>query len=99
MPYTTSGVTAMFASLTNATEIAETTEALISSLMDTWVLVAIDTVDDQRSRKLYVLKSRGMPHSDEVRYFRFTAHGIELLPSRSKPARNKRAATRARKGK
>jgi circadian clock protein KaiC len=93
----TRGVTGMFTSLTNSTEIAETTEALISSLMDTWVLVAIDTVNDRRSRKLYVLKSRGMPHSDEVRSFQFTARGIELLPAANKPARSGRAGRRARK--
>ena len=99
----TRGVTALFASLTNATEVAETTEALISSLMDSWVLVAIDTVGNQRNRKLYVLKSRGMPHSDEVRHFRFGPKGIELLPSsrkaNSKVAKPVRAAKRARKGK
>jgi circadian clock protein KaiC len=99
----TRGVTALFASLTNSTEVAETTEALISSLMDSWVLVAIDTVGNQRNRKLYVLKSRGMPHSDEVRHFRFGPKGIELLPSsrkaNSKVAKPVRAAKRARKGK
>ena len=99
----TRGVTALFASLTNSTEVAETTEALISSLMDSWVLVAIDTVGNQRNRKLYVLKSRGMPHSDEVRHFRFGPKGIELLPSSSKAnskvAKPVRPAKRGRKGK
>jgi circadian clock protein KaiC len=86
----TRGVTALFASLTNASEVAETTEVLISSLMDTWILVAVDTVDNQRTRKLYVLKSRGMPHSDEVRFFRFSPKGIELLPSSRKRARKRK---------
>jgi circadian clock protein KaiC len=86
----TRGATALFTSLTNSGEAAETTETLISSLMDTWILVAIDTVDNQRSRKLYVLKSRGMPHSDEVRKFRFSPKGIELLPSSRKPARKRK---------
>ena len=79
------GVTAMFASLTGGEHNLETTETLISSLMDTWILVAVDTQHDQRQRKLYVLKSRGMAHSDEVRPFRFTSHGIELLPLRKTP--------------
>jgi circadian clock protein KaiC len=87
----TRGVTAMFASLTTSGETFESTETLISSLMDTWVLVATETVDHRRERMLYVLKSRGMPHSDEVRRFQFTSHGIEILPSprkaRAKPAR------------
>ncbi len=96
----TRGVTAMFASLTSSSESAETTETLISSLMDTWILVAVDTVKNQRTRQLYVLKSRGMPHSDEVRSFRFTSRGIQLLPaSRSATKRDIRAPRRARKGK
>ena len=85
----TRGVTALFASLTNSGDSAETTEVLISSLMDTWILVATDTVDDQRARKLYVLKSRGMPHSDEVRLFRVTSNGIELLPFAGKRKKRK----------
>jgi circadian clock protein KaiC len=55
---------------------------MISSLMDTWILVAVAEKERQRGRLIYVLKSRGMPHSDEVRHFRFTTRGIELLPSR-----------------
>jgi circadian clock protein KaiC len=74
-------VTAMFTSLTTPSQPIEQTEAMISSLMDTWILVTADTVDARRTRNLYVLKSRGMPHSDEVRPFRFTSTGIELLPA------------------
>jgi len=80
----------MFTSLTTPTQTLEHTETLISSLMDTWILVSIDTFDDVRHRRLYVLKSRGMPHSDQVRPFRFSAHGIELLPP-AKPAARKPA--------
>ena len=85
----TRGVTALFTSLTPATQSPESTETLISSLMDTWILVDVDVADYERSRRLYVLKSRGMPHSDEVRRFQFGPKGIELLPSR-RPARKKR---------
>jgi circadian clock protein KaiC len=90
------GVTALFCSLTNAGEALESTDTLISSLMDTWILLAVDGLDNQRSRKLFVLKSRGMPHSDEVRQFRFSSHGIELLPSASRARRERRAAKPAR---
>jgi circadian clock protein KaiC len=93
----TRGVTAMFTSLTTPTQTLEHTEALISSLMDTWILMSNESVDDQRTRRLYVLKSRGMPHSDEVRPFRFSARGIELLPA-VKPAARK-PAPRARRAK
>jgi circadian clock protein KaiC len=88
----TRAVTALFTSLTTPAQSIEYTEALISSLMDTWVLVAIDTVARQRTRKLYVLKSRGMEISDEVRDFRFTSKGIELAPSKKKAKRRARNA-------
>jgi len=96
----TRGVTAVFASLSSSNEVPEATETLISSLMDTWILVAVDTIGDQRTRKLYVLKSRGMPHSDEVRHFRFSNKGIEILPSsdpQSGARARKRPAARRRK--
>jgi circadian clock protein KaiC len=78
----TRGVTCLFTSLTTSSQTLEHTEAMISSLMDTWILVAFDTIKTQRSRHLYVLKSRGMPHSDEVRPFRLTSSGFTLLPTK-----------------
>ena len=57
----------MFTSLTSTTQSLEHTESMISSLMDTWILVAVAEKERQRGRLIYVLKSRGMPHSDEVR--------------------------------
>jgi circadian clock protein KaiC len=83
------GITAMFTSLTTPSQTLEHTEALISSLMDTWILVSIDTFDDVRHRRLYVLKSRGMAHSDQVRLFRFSKQGIELLPDKGAAQRRK----------
>jgi circadian clock protein KaiC len=77
----TRGITALFTSLTTASQPLEQTEAMISSLMDTWVLVSVDTVGVRRSRNLYVLKSRGMSHSHEVRPFKITSNGIQLNPS------------------
>lgn len=94
----TRGVTALFTSLAGANHAAESTDTLISSLMDSWVLVDTNTNGVQRTRKLYVLKSRGMPHSDEVRTFRFGAKGIELLPgSTREPDRASRTRARKRK--
>jgi len=76
----TRGITAMFTSLATNDESLEKTETLISSLMDTWILTAITQQGIRRTRQIYVLKSRGMPHSDEVRGFRFTDHGIDIQP-------------------
>src|SRR5687767_5273990 len=72
--------TGFFTSLTSANSEAESTEAMISSLIDSWVLATAETVDRRRRRMLFVLKSRGMPSSDEVREFRFTDQGIDILP-------------------
>jgi circadian clock protein KaiC len=76
----TRGITALFTGLTSCTQSFEQTETMISSLIDTWILVAVAEESRHRGRLLYVLKSRGMPHSDEVRSFRITAQGIQLLP-------------------
>jgi circadian clock protein KaiC len=75
------GITALFTSLTSSEQTLEQTETLISSLMDTWILAAVQLEGKHRYRQLYVLKSRGMPHSDEVRSFRFTSKGIEIEPA------------------
>jgi circadian clock protein KaiC len=76
-------ITALFTCLTAAGAELATTAAMISSLMDTWVSTATEEVDRSRHRWLYVLKSRGMAHSDEVREFRLTDHGVDFMPSRS----------------
>jgi circadian clock protein KaiC len=78
----TRGITAMFTSLTSTSQGLEHTEAMISSLMDTWILVAVEQVKTRRRRRLYVLKSRGMPHSNEVHPFRITSRGIEVATTR-----------------
>jgi circadian clock protein KaiC len=97
------GTTAMFTSLTSSEQSLEHTETLISSLMDTWILVAAQLEGRHRHRHIYVLKSRGMPHSDEVRNFRFTSHGIDIEPAQgndtARAEKPRRAAgTRARAG-
>jgi circadian clock protein KaiC len=73
-------ITALFTSLTSSGAELESTETLISSLIDTWVLATADVTDRRRRRMLFALKSRGMASSDEVREFRFTDRGIDILP-------------------
>lgn len=58
---------------------AEETAIGISSLIDTWLQVRDLEHDGERTRALYVMKSRGMPHSNQVREFIMTSRGIELL--------------------
>jgi circadian clock protein KaiC len=71
--------TAFFTSLTSAADDMENTEVYISSLIDTWLLLRDIEIGGERNRGLYVLKSRGMAHSNQIREFRLTNHGIELL--------------------
>ncbi len=58
---------------------AEKPEMYISSLIDTWILVRNFEYNGERNRGLTILKSRGMPHSNQIREFVMTDNGIELL--------------------
>jgi circadian clock protein KaiC len=72
-------ITAFFTSLTSDLQNIESTEVGISSLMDTWLLVKMIEINGERNRGIYVLKSRGMAHSRQIREFVLTNHGIQLL--------------------
>jgi circadian clock protein KaiC len=72
-------ITAFFTSLTSSNDNSESTDVYVSSLIDTWLLVRDLEFGGERNRGLYVLKSRGMSHSNQIREFRLTNHGIELL--------------------
>jgi circadian clock protein KaiC len=72
-------ITAFCTSLTSGDDNLESTDVYISSLMDTWLLLRDIEIGGERNRGLYVLKSRGMAHSNQIREFRLTSHGIELL--------------------
>ncbi len=72
-------ITAMFTSLMAGGEAIESTEVGVSSLMDTWLLLKMLETNGERNRVLYVLKSRGMSHSRQVREFLLTERGIELV--------------------
>ena len=75
----TENITAMLTSLTPGQTDIERTETTISSLMDTWIVLANDEVGGHHRRGLYVLKSRGMAHSNELREFVLTDHGLTML--------------------
>jgi circadian clock protein KaiC len=74
------GITTFMTSLTAAGEGAESSSAKVSSMVDTWLLVRNIEAEGVRRRGLYVLKSRGMPHSNLIREFRVTDRGVELRP-------------------
>jgi len=72
-------VTALFTSLTPFSDDMGETDLYVSSLIDTWLLLRDIELGGERNRGLYVLKSRGMAHSNQIREFRLTDQGIELL--------------------
>lgn len=74
-------ITALFTSLTTATSPAETSDVGISSLIDTWLLVRDLESNGERNRALYVIKSRGMAHSNQIREFLITSNGVRLVPA------------------
>src|SRR6202043_469621 len=73
------GITTLMTTLTSGGGNLEQTEVNISSLIDTWLLLRDMETEGERNRGLYILKSRGMAHSNQVREFRLTNRGIELL--------------------
>ena len=75
------GITAVFVSLTDGGDDLEETNVGVSSLTDTWILLRDVELNGERNRCLYVLKSRGMAHSNQVREFVMTNQGIRLIPA------------------
>jgi circadian clock protein KaiC len=73
-------ITAVFTNLSGdtATNLA-VTQVGVSSLMDTWLLLSNLESNGERTRTLQVLKSRGMAHSNRVREFLFSDHGVDLV--------------------
>ncbi|HUQ84852.1 MAG TPA: circadian clock protein KaiC [Candidatus Limnocylindrales bacterium] len=72
-------ITSLFTALVHGQETSEHTNEAISSLVDTWLLVRDVELNGERNRAIHVLKSRGMPHSNQVREFLVTAEGIDLI--------------------
>lgn len=75
------GITAFFISLTSGGKAAESTDEGMSSIVDTWMLLSDVEFGGERNRAMYVLKSRGMAHSNQVREFLITSHGVRLVPT------------------
>ena len=72
-------ITVILSSLTQGGSALEATNVEISSLVDTWILLRDIEIGGERNRGLYVLKSRGMDHSNQIREFKLTNHGLDLL--------------------
>lgn len=72
-------ITAVFTSLIAGGLSWEQTEEGVSSLMDTWLMLRGSENNGERNRLLYLLKSRGMEHSNQVREFRLSGSGVDLI--------------------
>jgi circadian clock protein KaiC len=72
-------VTAFLTNLTSGGEALERTDVEISSIVDTWLFMRDIELAGERNRALYVLKSRGMAHSNQLREFLLTPQGVDLL--------------------
>jgi circadian clock protein KaiC len=72
------GITSLFINLSSPTQL-ETTEIQTSSLIDTWLALRDIEINGERNRGLYILKSRGMAHSNQIREFVLSDQGIDLV--------------------
>ena len=75
----TEGITGFFTVLTENAGRLEATDLGISSLIDTWMLARDIEFSGERNRGLYVLKARGMNHSNQIREFILSGEGIKLV--------------------
>jgi len=71
-------ITALLTNLNHAGSALEQTDVAITSLIDTWLLLRDIELNGERNRGLYILKSRGMAHSNQIREFLLTEKGIQL---------------------
>jgi circadian clock protein KaiC len=69
----------MFTALSLNTAATEQTDEGVSSLVDTWLSVRDIEFNGERNRGMYIMKSRGMKHSNQVREFIITDKGIDLV--------------------
>jgi len=74
-------ITALFTSLNKQTDDMrpDLAEESVSSLVDTWITVRDMEGIGERNRGIFIIKSRGMGHSNQVREFLITKQGIKLL--------------------
>ena len=72
-------ITTLFTSLTQGGHALQQSEASMSSLMDSWLLLQDFEGNGERNRVLYVLKARGMSHSNQVREFLISDRGIDVV--------------------
>lgn len=73
------GITALFTSLQTDGMLLNRADQSLSSIMDTWIRLMDVEANGERNHVLYVIKARGMSHSNQMREYRMTATGVELI--------------------
>ncbi len=91
-------VTSFFTSLTQGGKAPQESEAAMSSLMDSWILLQDFEGNGERNRVLYVLKARGMAHSNQIREFLISDHGIDVVDAYIGPSGVLTGSARAAQG-
>ena len=74
----TKQISSMFTQLMSSNVAHGTGDIAISSMVDTWLVMHDIEIGGERNRCLYIIKSRGMAHSNQVRECLITDHGVEL---------------------
>jgi circadian clock protein KaiC len=74
-----SQITGLFTDLTHGGNSLERSSEEISSMIDTWLLMRDIELNGERNRAMYILKSRGMAHSNQIREFLISSQGIDLV--------------------
>lgn len=72
------GITAFLTNLLSMQGLDQSSAA-VSSLMDTWISLVQLESNGERNRGIYVLKSRGMNHSNQLREYQLTSQGVRMV--------------------
>jgi len=91
-------VTSLFTSLTVGGHAPQQSESAMSSLMDAWILLQDYEGNGERNRVLYVLKARGMAHSNQIREFLISNRGIDVVDAYIGPSGVLTGSARAAQG-
>ncbi len=82
----TRGITAVFTTLRGDGSLVQNDDLGVSSLMDSWIKLQNMEANGERTRTLYVIKARGMSHSNQIREFLMSSGGIRLVDAYIGPA-------------
>lgn len=91
-------VTSLFTSLTHGGHALQQSEMAMSSLMDSWLLLQDFEGNGERNRVFYVLKARGMAHSNQIREFLISSRGIDIVDAYIGPSGVLTGSARAAQG-